>query len=226
MEKSKVQATAQILGRSVVDVLCSKYAGALYATSPRSHVPPASSCLSAAHPATRAVPPPSQTESTPRTRVSRLAPDTAECSALSKNYPVRTCIAPATVPLVVCLGRAIWRTMTVLPCVVRGLREEGITSRRRIRVGRGREGYVQRLLGLLCLLRLRWLRRGRIGRVRVGGRWLVVWIKDKMAIRWARERRCRLLAGVHGAARQFGSSRTGAGKCPRMQRDEECRLKL
>lgn len=39
MEKSKVQATAQILGRSVVNVFCNKYAGALCATSPRSHAP-------------------------------------------------------------------------------------------------------------------------------------------------------------------------------------------
>jgi hypothetical protein len=139
---------------------------------------------------------------------------------------VRTCIAPATVPLVVCLRRAIWCSMTMLPCVVRGLREEGIASRRRIRVGRGREGYVQRLLRLLCLLRLRWLRRGRIGRVRVRSRRLVVWVMDQMAIRRARERRCRLLAGVHGAARRFGSSSTEAGKCPRTQRGEGCRLKL
>lgn len=46
----------------------------------------------------------------------------------------------------------------------------------------------------------------------MGSRRLVVWIMDQMAIRRARERRCRLLAGVHGAARQFGSSSTGAGR--------------
>jgi hypothetical protein len=152
---------------------------------------------------------------------------TPQSAARSQRVgPMRTCVAPATVPFIVCLRRALWCSVTTLPSVVRRLREERIASRRCIRVGRGREGYVQRLLTLLCLrclLRLLWLRRGRIGRVRVGGRRLVIRIMDRMAVRRARE---RLLAGVHGAAGQFGSSSTRAGKCPRMQREEECRLRL
>lgn len=98
---------------------------------------------------------------------------------------------------------------------MRGLREERIASRRRIRVVRGRVGHMERVLARQRWLRL-WLCRRWVARIRVGGsgsgsgsgRRLVVWVVDQMAIWRARERRCGL-AGVHGAVCQLGSSSTG-----------------
>jgi hypothetical protein len=159
-----------------------------------------------------------------RTWGSRDVQDKATCcdTSTKRSDVVRTCASPAAVSLVVCLRRAFRCAMTALPCVVRSLREERIASRRRIRVGRGREGYVQRLLYLL--LRLLWLLRlcrGRIGRVSVCGRRLVVWVMSQMAIWRARERR-RGLTSVHGVASQFGSSSTRP-KNQECSRSEECR---
>jgi hypothetical protein len=126
---------------------------------------------------------------------------------------LRTCVPPVSVPLGVHLRHALYCAVAALPYVMRGLREEGIASRRRIRVARGRMGHVERVLALLALLRLLlwlllwlwlWLCRRGIARKRVGGRRLVVWVVDQMAIWRARKRRGGL-AGVHGVVCQLCS---------------------
>jgi hypothetical protein len=128
---------------------------------------------------------------------------------------LRTCVPPVSIPLGVHLRHALYCAVAALPYVMRGLREERIASRRRIRVVRGRIGHVERVL---ALLRLRlwwlwlwlWLCRRRIARIRVGGsgsgsgRRLVVWVVDQMAI-WRARERCGL-AGVHGVVCQLCSS--------------------
>lgn len=181
---------------------CSRGAGAVCATSLRSRLSLASPCLRAAHPShascTTAV---SDTVQHPERGCLDWFQAQQVVARSQRNHLVRTCIAPATVSFARCLRRVLWCSVTALPHVIRRLWEEGIASRRCIWVVRGREGYVQGLLGLLGLRRLLWLRRRRIGRVRVGSRRLVVWVMDQMAIWWARERWCRLLAGVHGACK-------------------------
>lgn len=136
---------------------------------------------------------------------------------------LRTCVRPVSIPLGVRLRHALYCAVAALPYVMRGLWEERIASRRRIRVVRGRIGHMERVLALLARLRLRlrlrlwlWLCRRRIARIRVGGsgRRLVVWVVDQMAI-WRARERCGL-AGVHGVVCQLCSSSSRANLRPRL----------
>lgn len=199
---------------AVVDVSCSRHAGALCATSPRTCLSLASPCLRAVDAAMRAVPPRPPTRSSAHNVGAWTCPRHMTMRhALSRKTStvLRTCIPPVSTPLGRHLRCALECAVAALADVMRGLREKGIASRRRIRFGRGCERHMQRVLALLGLL-LRWwwwMCRGRVARVCVGSRRLGVWVVHRMAVWRTREGR-RRLAGVHGAAGHWGSSSSQA----------------